>query len=138
MKAINNFDASIRGDLRPYAHACIVGEIKRFFRDKRWLVRVSRRDQELLLSAKQARATLTAELGGEPTDEQVIERSVDMDAIRRHWHELTRPQRRVLLMRFYGNMTQAQVADRLHCSQMHVSRMQSRALDFLRGRLLAE
>jgi RNA polymerase sigma-B factor len=38
-------------------------------------------------------------------------------------------------MRFYGNMTQAQVADRLHCSQMHISRLQARALAFLRGRL---
>ena len=44
-------------------------------------------------------------------------------------------QREILLMRFYGNMTQAQVADRLHCSQMQVSRLQSRALTFLRARL---
>jgi RNA polymerase sigma-B factor len=41
-------------------------------------------------------------------------------------------------MRFYGNMTQTQVADRLHCSQMQVSRLQARALTFLRARLLAE
>ena len=41
-------------------------------------------------------------------------------------------------MRFYGNMTQSQVADRLHCSQMHVSRLQTKALTFLRDRLLAD
>jgi len=35
-------------------------------------------------------------------------------------------------------MTQAQVAERLGCSQMQVSRIQSRALDFLRQRLLAD
>jgi DNA-directed RNA polymerase specialized sigma subunit len=39
-------------------------------------------------------------------------------------------------MRFYGNVTQQQVADRLHCSQMHVSRSQTNALAFLRSRLL--
>jgi len=35
-------------------------------------------------------------------------------------------------------MTQAQVADKLSCSQMHVSRLQSRALAFLRKRLTAD
>ena len=62
----------------------------------------------------------------------------DMDAVRRHWDELPWMQRKILLMRFYGNMTQVQIADRLDCSQMHVSRLQARALAFLRGRLLAE
>jgi RNA polymerase sigma-B factor len=41
-------------------------------------------------------------------------------------------------MRFYGNMTQAQVAEHLSCSQMHVSRLQSRALAFLRQRLTTD
>lgn len=45
MKAINNFDPAVRQELKPYAHSCVTGEIKRFFRDKRWLIRVSRTDQ---------------------------------------------------------------------------------------------
>jgi DNA-directed RNA polymerase specialized sigma subunit len=49
MKAINNFDPAVCEELRPYARACVSGEIKRFFRDKRWLMRVSQHDQELLL-----------------------------------------------------------------------------------------
>jgi DNA-directed RNA polymerase specialized sigma subunit len=32
----------------------------------------------------------------------------------------------------------SEVADRLHCSQMHVSRLQARALAFLRGRMLTD
>ena len=84
LKAINNFDPAISENLRPYAHACVSGEIKRFFRDKRWLMKVSRADQELLLSAKQAQASLTAELGGVPTDEQVADRlNVNGDDLRR-------------------------------------------------------
>jgi RNA polymerase sigma-B factor len=186
MKAINSFDPAIRGDLKPYARVCVSGEIKRFFRDKRWLIRVSRTDQELLLVAKRAQADLAGELGSTPTDEQIASRldvsvddlrhayqaqqafaptsldapvgdtddrasgeiigaddeafnqSLDMNSIRRHWDELPRRERRILLLRFYGNMTQAEVADELHCSQMHVSRLQARALAFLRGRLLED
>jgi RNA polymerase sigma-B factor len=185
MKAINGFDPAIREDLTPYARACVTGEIKRFFRDKRWLIKVSRADQELLLGAKKACAELAAELGGTPTEQQVaarlnvsagalrhayqahgafaprsldapvsaddardagdligsgdaqIEQAADMDAVRQHWNELPGAQRKILLLRFYGNMSQSQIAARLHCSQMQVSRLQARALAFLRGRLQA-
>jgi RNA polymerase sigma-B factor len=41
------------------------------------------------------------------------------------------------MMRFYGNMTQAQIADVLGISQMHVSRLLSRALACLREQLLS-
>jgi RNA polymerase sigma-B factor len=185
MKAINSFDPAIRPELKPYARACVDGEIKRYFRDKRWLIRVSRSDQELLLAARKAQSDLVAENGGTPTDDEVASRlqvttdklrhayqahqafapgSIDapvsgdddreiadiigaddpqlalsdtMDAVQQHWKELPAMQREILLLRFYGNMTQAQVANRLHCSQMHVSRLQSRALTFLRKRLQA-
>ena len=183
MKAINSFDPAIRPDLKPYARACVDGEIKRYFRDKRWLMRVSRSDQELLLAARKAHAELAAEIGGTPTDDDIAGRlkvttgqlrhayqshqafapgSIDapvssdddrgisevigaedpqlaqsdaMDAVQQHWKELPAMQREILLLRFYGNMTQTQIADRLHCSQMHVSRLQARALTFLRTRL---
>ena len=38
-------------------------------------------------------------------------------------------------MRFYGNMTQAEIGDRLGISQMHVSRLLDAALTRLRDRL---
>jgi RNA polymerase sigma-B factor len=41
-------------------------------------------------------------------------------------------------MRFYGNMTQTEIGERLGISQMHVSRLLARALGYLRDRLLAE
>ena len=184
MKAINSFDPAIRPDLKPFARACVDGEIKRYFRDKRWLMRVSRSDQELLLAARKAHAELAAEIGGTPTDDDIagrlkvttgqlrhayqahqafapgsidapvpgddgdreiseiigaedpqLARSDAMDAVQQHWKELPAMQREILLLRFYGNMTQTQIADRLHCSQMHVSRLQARALTFLRTRL---
>jgi RNA polymerase sigma factor (sigma-70 family) len=42
MKAINNFDPAIGGSLAAYAQPCVSGEIKRYFRDKRWDLRVRR------------------------------------------------------------------------------------------------
>ena len=40
-------------------------------------------------------------------------------------------------MRFYGNMTQAEIGDGLNISQMHVSRLLDAALTRLRDRLTA-
>ncbi len=39
-------------------------------------------------------------------------------------------------MRFYGNMTQAEIGQRLGVSQMHVSRLLARALGYLKECLL--
>ncbi|MEV0897429.1 SigB/SigF/SigG family RNA polymerase sigma factor [Actinoplanes sp. NPDC049802] len=45
-------------------------------------------------------------------------------------------ERRMLAMRFYGNRTQAEIAAELGISQMHVSRLLSRALSWLREAML--
>ncbi len=52
------------------------------------------------------------------------------------WKELSRRQQRILLMRFYGNMTQSEIGDQLGISQMHVSRLLTQSLSYLRDRLL--
>jgi RNA polymerase sigma-B factor len=46
---------------------------------------------------------------------------------------LDRREQTILVMRFYGNLTQAQIAERIGVSQMHVSRLLSKALAKLRG-----
>jgi RNA polymerase sigma-B factor len=71
-------------------------------------------------------------LGGEDAG---FEQTVDMAAVERHWDELPRREQRILLLRFYGNLTQHEIAQRLGISQMHVSRLQARALARLRDRL---
>ncbi|MEU4481878.1 SigB/SigF/SigG family RNA polymerase sigma factor [Micromonospora sp. NPDC023966] len=45
-------------------------------------------------------------------------------------------ERRVLIMRFYGDLTQAQIATRVGLSQMHVSRLLKRSLAQLRAGML--
>ena len=71
-------------------------------------------------------------------DDEAIELTVDMAAVEAHWAELPERERRILTMRFYGNLTQAEIGERLGISQMHVSRLMSRALSHLRTRLLDE
>jgi len=45
-------------------------------------------------------------------------------------------EQRLLMMRFYGNMTQAEIGERLGISQMHVSRLLAGALGYLREHVL--
>jgi RNA polymerase sigma-B factor len=40
------------------------------------------------------------------------------------------------VMRFYGNLTQTEIGDRLGISQMHVSRLLARALAHLKSKLV--
>jgi RNA polymerase sigma-B factor len=47
-------------------------------------------------------------------------------------------EKRILMLRFFGNMTQSQIAAELGISQMHVSRLLARTLAQLRQGLLAD
>jgi RNA polymerase sigma-B factor len=87
------------------------------------------------LSEREDSNDLADVLGAE--DEQV-QHTVDMEAVTAHWGELPTREQRILLLRFYGNLTQAEIGERLGISQMHVSRLLARALDFLRQKLSGE
>jgi RNA polymerase sigma-B factor len=64
-----------------------------------------------------------------------LEQTLDMAAVWQHCDELPERQQRLLMMRFYGNMTQAQIGEELGISQMHVSRLLDRALAYLRQKI---
>jgi RNA polymerase sigma-B factor len=68
-------------------------------------------------------------------DDPGLEHTLNMEALRTHWDELPGPDQLLLLMRFYGNMTQSEIGERLGVSQMQVSRLLRRALTYLRERL---
>lgn len=184
LKAINNFDPARGGNLAPYAHACVTGEIKRYFRDKRWHVHVERPVRELMLELRTAAGQLTQQLGHPPAhadlarhlgvsdddlrearraelacqpcsldapltsrpgaasladvlggEDPQVERLLDLSTVATHWNELPRREQRILLLRFYGAMTQAEIGRQLGISQMHVSRLLTHALGYLRQRL---
>jgi RNA polymerase sigma-B factor len=187
LKAINGFDPEIGDSLSAYATPCISGEVKRYFRDKRWQVRVRRPVQELLLEIRAVTEELAQELGHAPSDgdlavalevteedireawqanlafsassldaplsdgadagvladvlgddDHELEHAIDMDAVHAHLEELPEREQRILALRFYGNLTQGEIGQRLGISQMHVSRLLSRALAYLRDKLTSE
>jgi RNA polymerase sigma-B factor len=81
-------------------------------------------------------AAILADVLGE--DDQAFEHAIDMDAVQVHLEELPEREQRILALRFYGNLTQGEIGQRLGISQMHVSRLLSRALAYLRDKLTSE
>jgi len=185
IKAINNYDPEAGTGLAGYALPCVSGEIKRYFRDKRWQVHVKRSLQELRLAVRAASAELTQVHGRVPSDAELadkmdisedqlrevrqaelafqsssldapaseedgrasladligaedphLEQVLDMEAVWKHWSGLPDREQQLLLLRFYGNMTQAEIGMHLGISQMHVSRLLAEGLGYLRERLL--
>ncbi|HVL83725.1 MAG TPA: SigB/SigF/SigG family RNA polymerase sigma factor [Pseudonocardia sp.] len=85
-----------------------------------------------MLSSEQGSATV-GELVGEADAE--LDRVDSRQALRPILAELAPRERTIVLLRFFGNMTQTQIADRVGISQMHVSRLLAQTLDRLRDRL---
>ena len=75
-----------------------------------------------------------ADLLGE--EDPRMERMLGILAVAAHWGELPQREQRILVMRFYDEMTQVQIGEKLGISQMHVSRLLAHALEYLRPRLL--
>jgi RNA polymerase sigma-B factor len=74
VKAIDRFDLDREVAFSSYAVPTILGEIKRYFRDRTWSVRVPRDLQELALKVDRAVAELSLALHRQPTVEEIAER----------------------------------------------------------------
>jgi len=167
-----------------YATPTIIGEIKRYFRDKGWAIRVPRRLQELRMQIGAATAELNQSLGRSPTPRELAETigctveeiveglessnaystlsldatdssddgsssmldAIGMDdaglehveireSIKPLLEQLEPREKKILLLRFFKNMTQSQIAEEIGVSQMHVSRLLNRTLEQLRNSL---
>jgi len=184
LKSVDRFDTDRGVEFSTYATPTILGEIKRYFRDKGWAIRVPRRLQELRMQIGSTGAELTQRLGRSPTPRELAEAvgcsveeileglessnaystlSLDagdssddgpasmldslgvMDVHLEHVEvrESLKPlldgldprEKRILLLRFFKNMTQSQIAEEIGVSQMHVSRLLTRTLEQLRASL---
>ncbi len=62
-----------------------------------------------------------------------LDKVLDVETVRPLIAALPERQRTVLTLRFFENLTQTQIAERIGCSQMHVSRLLSKALGTLRS-----
>ena len=185
VNAVDGYDPDRGCEFAGYATPTIVGEIRRYFRDKGWRIKVPRRLQELRLQVNRARVDLSQSMAGSPsvsdiarhldvTEEDVAEAievarlynpislsapagpDTDLDiadplgdldpgmeavenreSVKPLLASLPDRERRILTMRFFGDMTQSQIASELGISQMHVSRLLSQTLQKLRTALEA-
>src|SRR6478609_852828 len=184
IKSIDRFDSARGVEFSTYATPTIIGEIKRYFRDKGWAIRVPRRLQELRMQIGATTAELTQSLGRSPTPRELAESigctveeivegiessnaysTLSLDAsddnedgaatmldaigvddanlehveiresIKPLLDRLDPREKKILLLRFFKNMTQSQIADEIGVSQMHVSRLLNRTLEQLRTSL---
>src|SRR5919109_4435921 len=67
IKAVDRFDIDRGVDISSYAVPTIVGEIRRYFRDKAWAMHVPRRLKELSVRLSRVLDELTNDLGRSPT-----------------------------------------------------------------------
>ncbi|MFC5722167.1 RNA polymerase sigma factor SigF [Streptomyces gamaensis] len=74
IKAIDRFELSRGVEFPTFAMPTIIGEIKRFFRDTSWSVRVPRRLQELRLDLVKAGDELAQQLDRSPTVAELAQR----------------------------------------------------------------
>ena len=184
LKAIDRFETGRGVEFSTYATPTIIGEVKRYFRDKGWAMRVPRRLQELRMQITAVSAELTQSLGRSPTPrelartmgctvEEILEGldsgnaystlSLDntdgssegpasiaeglgapdgglehveiRESLKPLLEGLGPREKKILLLRFFKNMTQSQIAAEIGVSQMHVSRLLARTLSELRGSL---
>jgi len=184
VNAVNRFDVDHGVDFIGFAVPTIMGEVRRYFRDHGWAMKVPRRLKDLQPTLNRARADLSQDLGRAPTaselatrlgidrdevvqytiannnycimsldmpsraDDQAtladtlgqpdsdLENVVDLHTLRPLLAALPERLQTVITLRFFANMNQSQIADRIGCSQMHVSRLLARALDTLRSQML--
>jgi RNA polymerase sigma-B factor len=181
VNAVNRFDSAKGTDFLSYAVPTMMGEVRRYFRDYGWAVKVPRRVKDLQAQLNRARADLSQQLGRAPNASEVakhlgLDRDVVVEATIAGNHysavssdvpagdddgyrplgetlgsidpgldhvlnvETVRPliaalpdrERTVLRLRFFENLTQTQIAEQIGCSQMHVSRLITKAINTLR------
>jgi RNA polymerase sigma-B factor len=183
IKSVDRFDLDRGVEFSTYATPTIIGEIKRYFRDKGWAIRVPRRLQELRLQIGTTTSDLTQVLGRSPTprelaevigctiediiegiesgnaystlsldatddtgedagaamldvlglDDDELEQIEIRESIKPLIEALPSREKRILLLRFFRNRTQSEIAAEIGISQMHVSRLLSRTLEQLRS-----
>ncbi|MBU8908757.1 RNA polymerase sigma factor SigB [Desertibacillus haloalkaliphilus] len=189
LAALRRYDDEIGRSFESFAIPTIIGEIKRYIRDKTWSVHVPRRIKELGPQIKRAVEQLTNEYQRSPnvkeiaaflgvSEEEVLEtmemgksyqalsvdRSLEADqeggevtlldlvgcnetgyekadqqmVLEKAFSVLTEREEEILRCTYFKNLSQKETGERLGISQMHVSRLQRRALQKLRESIRLE
>lgn len=180
LKAVERFDPGRGLHFVAFATPTVVGEIKRHFRDRGWMVRVPHRVQELHLPLDVTVGRMARTLGRSPTVDEItgeahvsvedvlealeagqlyrlesldrdhrgmvvvaadrpdlgqvdsaLEAIADREALLQLLQRLPERERTILYLRYFEELTQAEISQRVGISQMHVSRLLTRSLDRL-------
>ena len=73
VSAVERFDPNRGYEFRSFATPTILGEIKKYFRDKEWSLKVPRRMKEIAGKVQETKDRLTSELGRVPSIDEVSE-----------------------------------------------------------------
>lgn len=179
IKAVDRFDPTLGYTFTAFAGTTIEGELKRYLRDKTWVVRVPRSSKELHLMVRRATEVLAQRLHRSPKVDEIAEYlSVDRDDVVRglaasaafdvgsidapipgsdgqvsevpstdHGFEqalnaelistllerLPEREREIVRLRFFEDLSQAEIAEVFGISQMHVSRLLRRSFEMMRS-----
>ena len=182
LNAVDRYDPSRGVPFAAFAKPTILGELKRYFRDKVWTVRVPRSVHDHMAKVERATEKLTVEMRRSPSVEELAEevgiaaaevlevleaghnrRPLSLDAppagedaeefsgpewvgrpdgnfdlvedrlaVEMALPSLGEREREVLRLRFVAELPQSEIARRVGCSQMQISRLLRRSLDQLR------
>lgn len=186
--AIKRYDASVGRKFEAFAIPTIVGEIKRFLRDKTWDVHVPRRIKELSPKIKNAVEYLTVKLQHSPSIPEIAEylgvqveevleamemgksyqalsfdRSIETSAdgsnvtlldiigkeeqgyeitnqriiVSEVMDVLSEREKEIIQLTFLQQLSQKEAGERLGISQMHVSRIQRKAIKKLQSAIFS-
>lgn len=184
IKAVERYDPEKGVEFNTYAVPTIIGEIKRYLRDREWVLKVPRKLQELNISVNKTIDDLTASLNRSPTisevakilgvtEEEVIEAQElghshrplslntefemeedsrfanligflgrkdenlemleDRIALEKAISSLSKREQLILQLKYFEGITQTKIAKKMNTSQMHISRLERRALNKLRA-----
>ena len=73
VSAVERFDPEKGFEFKSFATPTILGEIKKYFRDKQWSLKVPRRMKEISSKVQEVKDQLTTSLGRAPTLEEISE-----------------------------------------------------------------
>jgi RNA polymerase sigma-B factor len=180
IKAVERFEPQKGVKFISFATPTIIGEIKRFFRDKASTIRIPRRIYESYQKVNNAREHLTQKLQRPPrvdeiaryldiTEEKVLEiiesnnvyniQSFDKstytdddvelyetvgqedktfekienrDFLKKSIDKFNEAEKEFIQMRYFGNMTQKDIAKKFGVSQMYISRLEKKVLERFR------
>lgn len=185
IKAVDRYDPQSQVKFITYATHTIMGELRRYFRDHGWAIKVPRRLQDLVLEIREAEQELEQTLGRSPTvaeladalqvreedilnaleassgyttlswegelspeeeeeegsslgdfigaEDDSLERYLTRQALLEAVKHLEERERYIIERRYLlDEASQAEVAKELGISQMHVSRLERRAIEKIR------